>query len=28
MVKGPCDGRTGTESIDRKQRSDHGCAPH
>jgi len=28
VAKGPCDGRTGSESIDRKQRAAHGCAPH
>ena len=28
VVKGPCDGRTGSESIDRKQRGEHGCVPH
>ena len=28
LVKGPCDGRTGSGSIGRKQRAAHGCAPH
>jgi hypothetical protein len=28
VVKGPCDGRTGSESIDRRRGGEHGCAPH